>query len=710
MKKSLVLILLLLFLIGCGKINSPEKISKRQFEAKILKCEYERSNNDDTFLYNILEKAKEKGDVKLIKRVLIALGRIRKPEYINWIIPYLHFKNYKIRAQAIFSLGEILKKSNREIFLFKLNKKILNSIRSVSKDSSIYVRSNLIEALGKIGDDCGVNLKKFFIFKKSFSEDELYYIHQLLKTSFRLKKVEFIPLIKKYLKVKNNKIVIDALFTLRILARYDKNEKISIDKILVEKFFNSKNKYVLPNFIRLLPYLNFSKEYKFQILKRSLKSDNFEARIEAIRIIGKERNGNLNRLLVNHFKKVFDSFSAFPTSTVRKNLNEIKEILKSLKGYNDSNWKKIILNLYNLYPYFRVYLAISYLSSFSENREYILKRCDYFPTEDHYLSWVKFLSSTDDKRLNTLAYKLFMGLTGYNIDVNWILSGRVLIAESLLKKGILNPLEILDNKYSPLRELALYKISEMGEKYILKNKDEIVSKFSKYLTSDSIGDKLAFVEISKNLGENGKPILYNFLKNKNYIVRLKSAWALKKFFAEDSYSVAFSYNYNLSDDYFYRVALYEELPIIVNIKTTCGIFQVRLYPKDAPFSVENFISLISSRYYDRNVFHRVIPDFVVQWGSLRGCGYFDSGYSLPSEFSSDLYGAFSLGKANSGMDTSSSQLFITLSPQPHLEGYYTLLGKVIGGRAVLEKITQNDTILNIKIDYPFFPNSIDVVY
>ncbi len=707
--KLLILLLFLVFLLSCEKINTPEKISKRKIEARILKCEYERNISDDSYLSKLLLKAKREKNTKLIKRILVSFCRIRKPEYIELILPFLKYKNYKIRAQAMFSLGEILKKENRELFLFKLTPEVLNSIKDVSEDTSILVRANLIEALGKIERDLGIYLKKCFIFKKKYSDDEIYYLHQLFKTAFRLRKTELIPLIEKYLRCKNEKLVVDALFTLRILLR-EGNLKISLGKELVESFFKSKNKYVLSNFIRLIPYLKFSDSERFNIYKRVLSSSNYNARIETIRVLGREKKDEFKKLLVKHFKSIFDSFSAYPTSSVRGNLNEIKEVLNSLRGYKGEEWKKIVLNLYDLYPYFRSYLTISYLSSFRENRENFVKKCIYFPTEDHYLQWVKFLSSSEDVKLNDLAYKIFWGLTGYNIDVNWILSGKVVIADNLLRKGKLDPIKLLGFKYSPVRELALYKINNLGSDFIYKNKDVIALVFRKYLSSESVGDKLAFIEISRNLGEDGKNILKSLLKNKNYIIRLKSAWALKKFFKEDFYKEVFSYRCNLKEDYFYRVALYEELPLLLNVKTTCGLFQIRLFPRLAPFSVENFISLFSSGFYDRNVFHRVIPDFVVQWGSLRGSGYFDSGYTLPSEFSNALYSPFVLGKANSGMDTSSSQLFITLSPEPHLEGYYTLLGEVVGGRDTLEKVTQNDMILGIKLSYPLYPDSVEVVY
>ncbi len=707
MRRFLILLFILLGLVGCNRLNSPKKIEERELEAKILKCEFEKSQSGDLFLKKLLFEAKERKDVGRIKRVLIAYGRIRKPSNLEYILPFLKYKNYEIRAIALFAIGEILRKENRKLFFFSLSPNLKKRIAALFSDPSIVVRSSLVESLGKIGDDCGMDIGKYFFYKKNYSDLEIYFLHQLLKTTFRLKRVDLIPKVVEYLSTGNKNLLFDALFTLRILLRI-KGEKISLSSKLLKKLEGEKNVHVFSSFIRLLPYLKLSEEIRLNILRRVLNGKNPGARIEAIRVIGLEKRDKELKLLVSHFKRIFDPFAAFPKSERRKNLNEILEVLKALRGYRGHEWKKVIFELFRLYPYFRIYFAISYLSSFSDRDNFFLLRCRNFPVENHYLSWVRFLSSSDRREFNLLALKIFKGITGYNVDINWILSGRVIIAENLLQKEVIDPLEVVSDKYSPVRELALYEIGKRGREFLFKNRDVILSGFKKYIFSNSVGDKLAFISVAPYCGEEGRSILLTFLKNKNYIVRLKSAFVLKKYFNEDHYWEIFSHEFSHSFEYYHQTALYEELPIILKVCTSCGNFQLRLYPRIAPFSSENFISLSSVGFYEGNIFHRVVPDFVVQWGSVKGSGYFDSGYTLPSEFSQNFYTSFVLGKANSGFDTSSSQVFITLSPQPHLEGYYTLFGEVIGGYDVVKKISQDDFIEKVKLEYPFFPFSFEV--
>jgi cyclophilin family peptidyl-prolyl cis-trans isomerase len=91
-------------------------------------------------------------------------------------------------------------------------------------------------------------------------------------------------------------------------------------------------------------------------------------------------------------------------------------------------------------------------------------------------------------------------------------------------------------------------------------------------------------------------------------------------------------------------------------------------------------------------FHRVVPDFVVQSGDPRGDGWGGPGYAIRDEINRLRYERGVLGMALSGADTGGSQFFITLSPQPHLDGTYTAFGRVIGDDTVLDQIRQGDRI------------------
>ena len=137
---------------------------------------------------------------------------------------------------------------------------------------------------------------------------------------------------------------------------------------------------------------------------------------------------------------------------------------------------------------------------------------------------------------------------------------------------------------------------------------------------------------------------------------------------------------------------------MVVIKTNKGVFTIDLYLKDAPGTVLNFLGLIEDDYYDDKIFHRVVSNFVIQTGSPRGDNYGGTDYVIrsdlgPLEFNDGGY----VGMASAGNDTESAQWFVTHSPTPHLNGKYSIFGKVTEGMDVVHQIMIGDTIQDIII-------------
>ena len=103
-------------------------------------------------------------------------------------------------------------------------------------------------------------------------------------------------------------------------------------------------------------------------------------------------------------------------------------------------------------------------------------------------------------------------------------------------------------------------------------------------------------------------------------------------------------------------------------------------------------------YYDGVRFHRVVPDFVIQAGDPRGDGWGGPGWEIPDEINTLPYDEGAVGMALSGPDTGGGQWFITLSPQPHLEGTYTVFGHVTYGQRSANAINQGARIEHIAIE------------
>jgi peptidyl-prolyl cis-trans isomerase B (cyclophilin B) len=135
------------------------------------------------------------------------------------------------------------------------------------------------------------------------------------------------------------------------------------------------------------------------------------------------------------------------------------------------------------------------------------------------------------------------------------------------------------------------------------------------------------------------------------------------------------------------------------LETSRGTITLELFYHQAPMTVNNFISLAEKGFYDNLIFHRVVPNFVIQDGCPRGDGWGGPGYAIRSEFNRLDYITGTLGMANSGKDTGGSQYFITLSPQPHLDARYTAFGRVIEGLDSVQQIVRGDAIKSVTIKY-----------
>lgn len=141
-------------------------------------------------------------------------------------------------------------------------------------------------------------------------------------------------------------------------------------------------------------------------------------------------------------------------------------------------------------------------------------------------------------------------------------------------------------------------------------------------------------------------------------------------------------------------------PIVTNadkqyfatLHTEKGDIVLQLYPERSPLATNSFVFLAEQGWFDGITFHRVLPGFMAQTGDPSGTGQGNPGYVFDNEYDPTLRfdEAGVVGMANSGPDTNGSQFFITYGPAPHLNGNYTIFGKVLVGMDVLETLTPRD--------------------
>ena len=139
--------------------------------------------------------------------------------------------------------------------------------------------------------------------------------------------------------------------------------------------------------------------------------------------------------------------------------------------------------------------------------------------------------------------------------------------------------------------------------------------------------------------------------------------------------------------------------IRIILHTSKGDIEGTLFASKVPMTVANYLNLAKQGLYDNVVFHRVIPDFMIQGGDPTGTGMGDRGYKFGDEFDPSLKhskpGIFSM--ANAGPGTNGCQFFITHVPTPHLDGKHSVFGEVTKGQDVVNKIAKGDKITSIAI-------------
>ena len=143
------------------------------------------------------------------------------------------------------------------------------------------------------------------------------------------------------------------------------------------------------------------------------------------------------------------------------------------------------------------------------------------------------------------------------------------------------------------------------------------------------------------------------------------------------------------------------------LKTNAGDIVVEFHDDDAPKTVENFRKLAGDGFYDGLVFHRVIPDFMIQGGCPEGTGRGGPGYTFEDEFNENKIVRGALAMANAGPNTNGSQFFIvTTDAAPWLDGKHTVFGKVVEGMDAVDAIEKTPTGAG---DQPVEPQTIETV-
>jgi cyclophilin family peptidyl-prolyl cis-trans isomerase len=203
--------------------------------------------------------------------------------------------------------------------------------------------------------------------------------------------------------------------------------------------------------------------------------------------------------------------------------------------------------------------------------------------------------------------------------------------------------------------------------------------------------------LAKQKNKEANEAIKTALDSKDHLIRRRAVALLKANSVGDfSDRIGTVQTRNTEADYRRAISRIDK-KATATVVTSKGSFTIEFLPEDAPLTVDNFIQLAKKRFFNGQTIPRVVPNFVVQAGDPRGDQNGGPGYTIRCEINEVPYERAAVGMALSGKDTGGSQWFVTHSPQPHLDGGYTVFGRVIRGMDVVDKTARGDRILRVVV-------------
>ena len=675
---------------------------------QIVKTEDERRWDD--VLRNLLSSS----NPSIRIRAALATGRIGNEDAVSALTPLLEKDtDLNVRAMAAFALGEIESET------------AANALISVLKNTStpVEVRARAVEALGKIAaalpseQEARRSELGAAILEAANSTDQSTILFGLT-AALRSRPTNAGPAIAKFLTHANPRVREDAANALARLRLKDGNDQLR--KLVT----SDPDPIVRANAARVLGVTEDTQSFE-ALATKSTQDTDARVRVSAIRALASLKDPRAVEPLFARGQLLTQK----PLDSRPAELNEILEIattLGRLLAQKENQaviaWlRKINEPLNHTAPEIELALVriapATYLAQFGSGDEArkavqrtILLNWNAASGIAAGLGEVAALPESIPKKaeLAATAQSLLRAMLDYR------------------NSGLtINTLVAVHSEYAipdVLRALAAFKPQDLASVAIgqLKESDVII----RGTAADLLGDLPPSEEITNALGAAwpasandtlndaalsildtlakqksaaATDLIKEALKSGDHLIRRRAVALIKTNGAGDfSAQIGTVQTRNTEADYKRALARIGKTTRAV-VTTSKGSFTIDLLPEAAPLTVDNFVQLAQRDYFRNITIHRVVPNFVIQDGDPRGDGNGGPGYQIRCEINQVLYDRAVVGMALSGKDTGGSQWFVTHSPQPHLDGGYTVFGRVVMGMDVVDKIVRGDVIQSITI-------------
>ncbi len=670
----------------------------------ITKAEDERRWDDD------LRKLFSSPNAQIRKRAALAAGRIGNADSVEPLTVLLNSDADKgVRAMAAFAIGEVQ------------SEKGANALVTVIKsaNSTVELKARAVEALGKIAGalpkeqearqrELGALIRDTLEAEaqKTSTPNRLTILLGLTAT-LRSRPVNAGSTIAKFLNSSDPRIRSDAANALARLRLKDGNERL---RFLVDTDLDPN---VRANAARVLGITEDKDSFQ-SLLKRATADFDSRVRVSGIRALASLKNANAADLLLNHITSNPNEILEIATTVGRLiPQTEYKDAIYWLRRANENlnhNAPEIDIAFARVAP-------ATYLADFGTDAQAKRK-----VQETILLNWRAAAGIAAGLGEIAALPEAAKNKAEFAATAQTLLRAMLDYRNSGLT---INTLVAVNSEYAipdVLRALAAFKPQDLATvaRAHLKESDVVVRGTAADLLGDlppsdentralaaawpeTANDKLndAALSILDALGKQktaaANDLIKEALKSSDSLIRRRAVNILKTNGAGD-FSSQIGTVQSRNTDADYKRALGRIGKTVQAVVTTSkGSFTIDLLPEAAPLTVDNFVQLAERNYFRNVTIHRVVPNFVIQDGDPRGDGNGGPGYQIRCEINQELYDRAAVGMALSGKDTGGSQWFVTHAPQPHLDGDYTIFGRVTTGMDVVDKIVRGDVIQSIII-------------
>ena len=699
-------------------------------EIAILKAEDARRY--DKTIADLLKSLNEHVRV----RAALATGRIGNDAAVPVLSTMLERdRSMKAREMAAFALGEIESLKAADVILRLIGETAKARMPGVIEHDN---RGRLAEAAGKIAaanpqDPKAKDLGQAIVFtleaeqNKSVRNTET--IRLALTAALRARPAGSEEVVRKFLADTDPAIVADALNTLARLRAKNANRDA---RDLLE---TNVHAIVRANAARVLGAAE-DKDSVDLLIKAATSDSDPRVRVAAIRSLAALKDAKAAEPLLKRGEMVFGAYKkAWKPRFIPAEQNEFIEIASALGRVMSNTYDERVVNLFREFGKLdrgfatEVYIArLRVAPGRGDNNKPDLKHWRQYSTLGQVVGEFASIDPTTEEAKQM------------KIEAPAILGP---LAKAFAEADPVKDADTIKAGPDVLQAFARFKTQDLGKiaRTALQNKDVQIRATAAGLLGDlppteenalaleaalnyslrtDVATDDAQLAILDALGKFDAQFImrqaYGTLNASNFLVRRKTAEVLRSKGVKDDAQMRpldervyplqalksgdkskLGVILNTDADY-HRALSRKNRSVRAVLTTTKGVFTIEFLPEDAPLTVDNFIKLARARYFNGLEVHRVVPNFVMQDGDPRGDGNGGPGWSIRCEINMVPYERGAVGMALSGKDTGGSQWFVTHSPQPHLDGGYTVFGRVNEtGMKVVDQIVRGDKIISVRV-------------